>query len=376
MNEFMNFITQLNKVKTKSDPEFTWLTDFSHYAFLSNGGAEEEKYLGFVSNLIGSYYELLLKPFVNEEEIKEGKHKKNAEASLLTSSREVKDLLTKIVLSDVWHIIGESEVQEYSGSNTIRDLVLIGLLVVMNKLEAFDELKAILTFISQIEIHEPHDLIAVYELLAVRYETREEDGSITRRSEQDRSVDLLKILPLLSFKIEEADCTSKEMQLIISELGKSHHVKDYLVNLNKLRVFEVHSQQQSDNFNPKKLKTRLFVHGTRNKNVLSILENGIESSPQVIATGSSLGVGAYFAKMTEVGKSAQYSDDYLIIAEVAVGKRKYTNQVHDFRHEILDPRTPYQSIHYQGGAYSSFSYDEIVVYSNSQIKVKYIMQLK
>lgn len=64
MNEFMNFITQLNKVKTKSDPEFTWLTDFSHYAFLSNGGAEEEKYLGFVSNLIGSYYELLLKPFV------------------------------------------------------------------------------------------------------------------------------------------------------------------------------------------------------------------------------------------------------------------------------------------------------------------------
>lgn len=81
MNEFMNFITQLNKVKTKSDPEFTWLTDFSHYAFLSNGGAEEEKYLGFVSNLIGSYYELLLKPFVNEEEIKEGKDKKNAEAS-------------------------------------------------------------------------------------------------------------------------------------------------------------------------------------------------------------------------------------------------------------------------------------------------------
>jgi|GEM_PF-2580884 len=370
MNDFMTFMSHLNAVDAKDSPALNWLTNPDHYDFLDHESSEEKNYTGFVNNLIASYYELLLQPFLDQEEAR-----KNSEEVTLKYSSELQALFQTIILSDVWKV---TSVSSRSGGERVmidptRDLLLIGLLVVLHRFQLFEELKDILSFLSELEMREPADLIPLYERLAIRYESQGESEESKRAQEK---VDLLKILPLLSFTLEKADMDSSELQLIFDELAKSRHVKDYLVNRETLKVYAVHSERQDNAFNPDELETRLFAHGTRNRNILSILEHGIETSPQTIATGSSLGVGAYFAKMTEIGKSAQYSDDFLILAEVAVGKRKYTDQVKDYRQEILSTGTPYQSLHYLGGQYSSFSYDEIVVYTNAQIRVKYLVHLR
>lgn len=365
MNDFMAFMSQLNVVDSKTSPAIEWLRNKENYAFLEAQEENDTSYKGFVENLISSYYGLLLQPFVAQQE-----EMRKKDGLFLGYDPEIDRIFRTIIFNDIWKV--SSHRSSYGKVNLTRDLLLIGLLVLVNRYDLFEELKDILVFLSNFDMHDVTDLLPLYERLAVRYEANEGNVSET---EDEGNVELDKILPFLSFSLEKTKEESKELQLIFKELSKSRHVKDYLVKKEEMKVYKVCSEAQREHFNPQGLKTRLLVHGTKNQNILSILEHGIEASPKVIATGSALGVGAYFAKMTEVGKSAQYSDDFLIIAEVALGKRHYTNQVRDYRQEVLDENTPFDSVHYLGGQYSTFSYDELVVYRKEQICVKYLIQL-
>lgn len=366
MNDFIAFMSQINAVDSKMSPAIEWLRNKENYDFLEAQEENDTSYKGFVENLISSYYGLLLQPFVAQQE----EEMKKKDGLSLGYDPEIDRIFRTIIFNDVWKV--SSHHSSYDKVNLTRDLLLIGLLVLVNRYALFEELKDILAFLSNFEMHDVTDLLPLYERLAVRYE--EKEGN-TLEAEDESNVELDKILPFLSFSLEKTKEDSKELQLIFKELSKSRHVKDYLVKKEELKVYKVCSEVQREHFNPQGLKTRLLVHGTKNHNILSILEHGIEASPKVIATGSALGVGAYFAKMTEVGKSAQYSDDFLILAEVALGKRHYTNQVRDYRQEVLDEHTPFDSVHYLGGQYSTFSYDELVVYRKEQICVKYLIQL-
>ena len=365
MNDFMIFMQHLNAVNSKDSKEIEWLIQIGHYNFLLENSGEKNNYQDFVSNLIVSYYELLLQPFIEVDKYRD------VDKIAVPCSPEIQELLRNIIINDVWEVANNVKSNGY-GADTVQDLVVIGLLILVNRYDLFETFKSIISDLSGFDLEESRDLVQIYEYLSVRYDNSSEDEKQTK---QELAVDLIKILPLLSFELSEVSRTSTEVNFILSELSKSNHTKDYMVNKEKIKFYKVDSKEEKSRFNPRHLKTRLLVHGTKNKNMLSILEHGIDPNPKIIATGSSLGKGAYFAKLTQVGKSAQYCEDYLIVAEVAVGNRRYTSEIRNFREEILSAHTPYDSLHYKADSRSTFRNDELVVYRSEQIKVKYLIKL-
>lgn len=96
MEAFKTFLTKLNTVNSESPKEVDWLQAREHYEFIYESEDQQVFYREFVSNLIVSYYELLLAPFID---------KKERQAEKITVAFETPDeiqrLLKDIILSDV-----------------------------------------------------------------------------------------------------------------------------------------------------------------------------------------------------------------------------------------------------------------------------------
>lgn len=157
------------------------------------------------------------------------------------------------------------------------------------------------------------------------------------------------------------------------------------------RIFRITNNETEKIFNPNNLKTKLFYHGSRNENFLSIIQTGLKIRPKGVATtGSMFGDGIYFANKAR--KSIGYTSlkgsywasgnsnkAYLAIFEVATGKEwpvLSNSSWQCWMGRITKQQCNdggYDSVFAQGGA--DLRNDEYIIYDNTQCTIKYLIEL-
>ncbi|WCK57307.1 WGR domain-containing protein (plasmid) [Aneurinibacillus sp. Ricciae_BoGa-3] len=183
----------------------------------------------------------------------------------------------------------------------------------------------------------------------------------------------------LNIKLKSLSSRTKEykhlVEFIKNSQGHNHHFK-----INVQDIFQVEDMVGFDKFNPYNVSTMELFHGSRNENILSIMQNGLKIKPKsAVHTGSMFGSGIYFADQSS--KSANYcwgfnngagSDSYyLFVCDVATGKIK---EYEDAQPHLTTAPRPYNSVLGKKGR--SLIHNEYIVYKDSQVKIKYIVEFK
>ncbi|MFF2532407.1 WGR domain-containing protein [Brevibacillus sp. NPDC058079] len=186
----------------------------------------------------------------------------------------------------------------------------------------------------------------------------------------------------LNIQLKALSSRSKEYKrlsdYVQNSRGHNHHF-----GFEIKEIFEVVNMVNHDQFNPYKVETMELFHGSRNENILSIMQSGLKIKPKsAVHTGSMFGAGVYLADSSS--KSAQYcwgwgsnsgvasEENYLFVCEAATGKiKEYTSAQ---PHLVSAPR-PYNSVK---GAKSpgGLVHNEYIVYRDNQVKIKYIIEFK
>lgn len=183
----------------------------------------------------------------------------------------------------------------------------------------------------------------------------------------------------LNIKLKALTERTKEYKAI-KEMVNGTHSRHHHFGVNVMEIYKIEDMVGHDQFNPFKVETMDLFHGSRNENVLSIMQNGLKIKPKsAVHTGSMFGAGIYFA--SDVTKSANYcwgfnggsrnDSYYMFVSEVATGKIKdYENaQPH-----LSSAPFGYNSV--RGVKGRSLLHDEYIVYKESQSKLKYIIEFK
>lgn len=133
------------------------------------------------------------------------------------------------------------------------------------------------------------------------------------------------------------------------------------------RAFEVEHSSSNQKFGQwAHLDRKLLYHGSRATNWLSILRTGLQIRPA--ANGTLFGNGIYFAD--DIRKSRSYSDGYVGVYDVAVGKQHpamYTNSRLSLN--TIDGDSVYAQ---RGGS----GYAEYVVFRQEQCTIKYLLDMR
>lgn len=183
----------------------------------------------------------------------------------------------------------------------------------------------------------------------------------------------------LNIELKALSKRTKEYKRIVEKVsstkGHNHHF-----NMDIKEIYEVVDMAGFDKFNPYKCTTMELFHGSRNQNILGILQNGLKIKPKsAVHTGSMFGSGIYFADSST--KSANYcwgwghnrysGDDehYMFLCDVATGNiKEYENaQPH-----LVSAPYGYNSV--MGKKGSSLIHDEYIVYHENQVKLRYIIE--
>ncbi len=183
------------------------------------------------------------------------------------------------------------------------------------------------------------------------------------------------------FKVDlDVLTNSAERQRLINfyeKTKKSGHGYD---NIHVKEVFVVNIHDMTNNFEVKTQPFQEVFHGTSQANCLSILKSGLKTSPPSTAAiaGKMFGNGVYGAinstkslgySMGRWGQGGQGDAGWLFVCEFAMGK---TEIVHDSRYNGAS--RGYDSIWAKAG--SSLRNDELIVYRNEQVKIKYLLECK
>ena len=151
-----------------------------------------------------------------------------------------------------------------------------------------------------------------------------------------------------------------------------------------LKIFKIQRQQELDEFDNSIQPQRLLYHGTKSSHLLGILNRGLlvpkrndwdDRIKQTLPNGL-LGFGIYF---TDTAATAlQYVDEnestaFLLIAQVALGSEKV---VTDPCPSTIAPPPGYQSLHAIPSISGKFKDHEFCIYSTSQQKLMYLVQIQ
>lgn len=120
--------------------------------------------------------------------------------------------------------------------------------------------------------------------------------------------------------------------------------------------------------------TRYLYHGTKLRNGLPILSNGLKilGNKSVTYSGSMLGDAIYHAEAFE--KSYHYSDGLMLINQVHVGNQYRLTQLDEWK-----LHTQYDSIYAPKGletGWTRLQNSEITVYNEAQVNLQYVLELK
>lgn len=182
----------------------------------------------------------------------------------------------------------------------------------------------------------------------------------------------------LNIKLKALGQRTKEYKAVLEKVDTTHS-QHHRFKMNVTDVFKVEDMVGFDKFNPKKLETMDLFHGSRNENILSIMQSGLKIKPSsAVHTGSMFGSGIYLA--SDVTKSANYcwgfgnanaDTHYMFICEAATGKIKdYSNA----QSSLTAPPKGYNSV--RGVKGNSLLHDEYIVYKDEQVRIKYIIEFK
>lgn len=194
------------------------------------------------------------------------------------------------------------------------------------------------------------------------------------------------ILEKLGLIFEE--CNDNDILRIKSSLGscadKFYHA---------WRVTNLHTQKKFEEFISHENITniKLLWHGSRNENWWSIINSGLVLKPtNAVITGKMFGYGIYFAPKAR--KSLGYtslngsywargnsSSAFMALMEVAYGQPydvySFDSKYYQFNYERLRQVCPgANSLHAHEG--SMLRNDEIIVYKEEQITIKYLVELR
>lgn len=159
------------------------------------------------------------------------------------------------------------------------------------------------------------------------------------------------------------------------------------------QVTNLHTQPAFDQFLDKSTnkKTKLFWHGSRNENWLSILKTGLILRPtNAVITGKMFGYGLYFAdkcrkslNYTSIHGSywagGNHNQAYMALFEVHTGAQMKISIRKDWcgnlTEKSLKARNPkYDSVFAKGGA--DLLNNEYIIYNQNQCTVRYLVELR
>ena len=227
-------------------------------------------------------------------------------------------------------------------------------------------------------IESEQDLLDVMKGQVVQKQTEEVQDNTEKES--------CTILEKLGLIFEE--CNDNDILRIKSSLGscadKFYHA---------WRVTNLHTQKKFEEFISHENITniKLLWHGSRNENWWSIINSGLVLKPtNAVITGKMFGYGIYFAPKAR--KSLGYtslngsywargnsSSAFMALMEVAYGQPydvySFDSKYYQFNYERLRQVCPgANSLHAHEGA--MLRNDEIIVYKEDQITIKYLVELR
>lgn len=202
---------------------------------------------------------------------------------------------------------------------------------------------------------------------------------------QEEVVNNQTILDVMGLRFEEI--TQAEKELIKKNLGS---IRDKFYQAWK--VTSIKTQEKYNTYiNDNNIKnTKLLWHGSRNENWWSIINTGLVLRPSAVVTGKMFGYGIYFAPKAQ--KSLGYTSlhgsywaggnsnsAFMSLYDVAYGKpydvHSFDSKYHNFNYEQLQKNcVGANCLHAHEG--SMLRNDEIIVYKEDQITIKYLVELK
>lgn len=195
------------------------------------------------------------------------------------------------------------------------------------------------------------------------------------------------ILDVLGLQFGEI--TSEEKEIIKKNLGSigDKYYQAWKVTNNKTqKKFDDFVKSNSIN------NIKLLWHGSRNENFWSIINLGLMLKPtNAIRTGSMFGNGIYFSN--DAGKSFNYTSyagsywakgnantAFMILNDIAYGNPynvySFDSKYYNFDYEKLQQACKgASSLHAHGGT-GMLRRDEIIVYKENQVTIKYLVELR
>lgn len=202
----------------------------------------------------------------------------------------------------------------------------------------------------------------------------DDDAKAILQSETNQSQ--LTILETLGLQFSE--CDEQDIEVIKEHLGESKNRfrRAWRVNnLNTRRRFD--EFVIAENITDKKL----LWHGSRNENWWSIINTGLVLRPtNVFISGKMFGYGCYFAPKAQksIGYTSGGCESFMALMEVAYGKPydvyTFDSKYYDYDYEHLQKECPGANcLHAHAG--SMLRNDEIVIYREEQISIKYLVEI-
>lgn len=136
-------------------------------------------------------------------------------------------------------------------------------------------------------------------------------------------------------------------------------------------------------------EVKMLWHGSRNENWWSIINSGLVLRPNAVITGKMFGDGIYFAPSAKKSFGyTSYSGSYwaggksktafMSLFDVAYGKPynvySHDSEVSRMNYDKLKIKGDYNSLHAHAG--NMLRNDEIIVYKESQITIRYLVELR
>lgn len=216
-------------------------------------------------------------------------------------------------------------------------------------------------------------------------------GQVVQKQRDDEVVELTETKPMTildALGLEFEECDELDIIKIKSALGSCED-KFYQA----WRVKNIKTQERFDKFCKKEniSNKKLLWHGSRNENWWSILQTGLVLRPtNAVITGKMFGIGIYFAPKAQ--KSLGYTSlsgsywargssnsAFMALMDVAYGTpynvHSFDSKYYDFNYEKLQTNLKGANcLHAHAGA--MLRNDEIVVYKEDQMTIKYLIELR
>ena len=207
----------------------------------------------------------------------------------------------------------------------------------------------------------------------------------TENTKQDTEKIEKTILEALGLEIEPVSKTDE--RIILKELGElkdKYYMAWRVKNKNTYNKFQEHIKN-SDCTN-----TKLLWHGSRNENWMSIISNGLILNPNAVITGKMFGYGIYFGLQSR--KSFNYtsyrnsywakgSSDtaFMGLYDVHYGNpyivSDFNSRYYEYNYNKLRQNGDYDCLHADSRK-GMLRNDEIIVYREDQVNIKYLVELK